>query len=137
MTLSANLSIRSASVFVALVSAQSKVSGLVTLDGSPMLGGLEISSTIIFQPVGGGPKAVGSIDEDGYYYLYTGGKPGAVPGEYVVAVTVAEVIPASKEGMAPIPRNISPARYGSSKTSGFKFTVVPGKNTIDLNLESS
>ena len=83
------------------------------------------------------PPAVGSIDEDGVYELYTGAKPGVAPGDYVVTVTVAEVIPSAEPGLGPVPKNITPKRYQSAKTSGLKYTVEPGSNTYDLELSSS
>ena len=124
-------------LFCGCGSGQPTVTGLVSLDGEPVAAAnSKISGTVVFQPTGGGAKGVGTIDQQGRYSLYTGGQEGVAPGEYVVTVTVAEVVYSEDKNMPPYPRPIAPSRYGKASTSGFKYEVVPGSNTFDLPLES-
>ena len=68
-----------------------RVTGQVTLDDQPLA-----NADVSFQPVSGGaskgvPGAFGATDSSGNYSLKTSTKPskdGAVPGEYVVRITL-------------------------------------------------
>jgi hypothetical protein len=107
-----------------------KVHGTVTLDGQPLETGL-----IFFQPEQG-RMAVGKIQSDGSYKLFTyekNGDDGAIVGRHRVSVVppIAEgefdAIPAMKQ---PIP-----ARYQSAGTSKLEFLVEAGKdNVFDIKL---
>jgi len=110
------------------------VSGAVTLDGNAVPRG-----TISFIPVGTGSSAYGRIDSSGNYVLRTGREEGLPAGEYAVSVVANELPDMSKvpEGTPPPPgKPITPAWYRSQETSGLKFTVESGSNTINLNLTS-
>ena len=60
------------------------------------------------------------------------------PGEYRVTVVANEdPAPPPKPSVAPTPgKRITPARYGSPKSTELAFTVKPGGNTIHLPLKS-
>ncbi len=110
------------------------VSGLVTLDGTPVPRG-----TVTFHATSGGPAAYAPIQENGSYTVRTGREGGLPAGEYEVTVTANEV-PAdlqSKDGR-PLPpgKSITPIWYRSKDTSGLKFNVERGRNEINLELTS-
>ncbi len=110
-----------------------KVSGSVTLDGASVPRG-----TVTFAPSSGGPAAYARIAE-GTYTVYTGREAGLPAGDYQVTV-VANELAAAKEtdngGPPPPGKAITPAWYGNKETSGLKFTVKNGSNTINLELTS-
>lgn len=112
----------------------SSAHGVVTLNGNPVPRGM-----VSFHPVSGGPAVYASIESDGSYSLFTGREEGLPSGEYVVSVTANEA-PAteqSSKGGPPSPgKAITPAKYRMKETSGLKFNVQPGKNTINLELKS-
>lgn len=110
----------------------SEVSGTVTLDGVPLKRG-----TVGFAPVGGGMRASGPIESDGSYSLSTNRDAGLEPGEYTVSVVSREPGPPATSG-PPMPGPyITPQHYASDATSGLKFTVERGSNTIDLELTAA
>lgn len=126
--------------------ATDKVTGLVTLDGTPVEG-----AGISFTPVtaGSGRPAFGTSDEKGIYTLTVlGGKPGegTLPGDYIV--TVDKVVPENTGQMEPDPnepgqmrekviaKDLLPLKYKTSGATPLKATVVSGANTINLELES-
>ena len=125
------------------MSDMASVEGTVFIDGNPLTTssaedpGVRVDATVIFQPVDGGPKAVGRLDKDGRYELFTAGKAGVAPGEYLVSIAASKVIPSKEPGMPPSGERITPTKYANPKTSGFEFTVSPGNNTYDLQLEST
>jgi hypothetical protein len=106
-----------------------QVSGLVTLDGQPLHGGKgDTRVTVQFQPIDGvGANAIGLADDDGNYKIATGSNGGVRPGEYFVTCSVSTL----KPGL-PVPD----LKYANAKTSGFKFTVQPGKNEFNIPLQS-
>ena len=108
-----------------------RVSGVVTLDGSPLP-----QATVTFSR-GEGRMAVGVTDEEGRYLLqYTHRQEGAEPGTHTVRIT-SQIDAASGEGgLAAIAGRpeLLPARY-HNKTD-LTATVMPGSNTIDFNLTS-
>ena len=112
----------------------SYVSGVVTLDGTPLTRG-----TITYNPLHPGPIAYGSINADGNYHLNTGREEGLPSGEYTVTVVAKEdAIPdQSGRGLPPQPgENITPLWYASKASSGLSFAVESGSNHIDLELTS-
>lgn len=107
------------------------VSGTVTLDGLPVQRG-----TVAFTPVNQGMMAQGDIESDGSYKLHTNLDTGLIPGEYSVRVISREP-GVSIGGSPPIPGDyIVPKKYGQASTSGLRFEVASGRNTIDLDLKS-
>lgn len=114
----------------------SQVSGVVTLDGQPLRGGDDIRATVTFQPTSNaGTTAVGLLNENGQYRLSTGSEEGVLPGEYYVTCSATQLV-RGRDGRSVGGRRITPRNYASTKTSGFKFTVVPGDNEYDLALDS-
>jgi hypothetical protein len=109
----------------------------VTLDGEPLRGGDNVHGTVYYQPAsGGGAAAVGLLDENGHYTLSSGSKTGVAPGEYLVTCSATQIIPANQPGGTPSGRRITDPNYANARTSGFKFTVAPGKNEFNLALNS-
>jgi hypothetical protein len=113
----------------------SQVSGAVTLDGQPVTATDGVMATIMFQPASGGAAAVGRLDQNGRYHISTGAQSGLRPGAYVATCAVNKVI-ASTTGGAASAKPLSDPKYADAKTSGFRFTVQPGKNEFDLALTS-
>lgn len=106
------------------------VHGVVTLDGKP----LDIGE-VQFHSLGNSGTAYGRLAVGGAYQLATGSESGIDPGDYQVTVVAREPFPENlPAGAPPIPKVISPERYGRLETTPFKFTIVAGDNTIDLPL---
>jgi len=113
-----------------------QVTGVVTVDGQPLRGGGDVRVTVIFQPsTGNGRVAVGLANADGEYRLSSGSEQGVVPGDYVVTCSAIELVRTPGGGAAGA-RAITDPSYANSRTSGFRFTVQPGKNEFDLALDS-
>jgi hypothetical protein len=94
---------------------------------------------VAFLPVSSGPAAYGRIDSAGNYVVETGREVGLPSGDYQVAVGANEPPKATKSadgGPVPTGKSLTPAWYASKDTSGLKFTVKKGSNTIDLELKS-
>jgi hypothetical protein len=111
------------------------VSGKVTMNGQVVPNG-----TVAFSPVSGGPAAYGRIEESGEYVIRTGREAGLPAGDYQVTVTAnepAKTLQTAGGGPPPPGKAITPAWYRTKDTSGLKFTVEPGSNTIDLPLNST
>jgi hypothetical protein len=110
----------------------STVSGAVTFDGNKVTRG-----TVAYHPVASGPAAYARIDEDGMYSVRTGREEGLPAGEYQVTVTANEP-PTTQQtaagGPPPPGKSITPLWYRAKQTSGLKFNVEPGDNTINLEL---
>lgn len=108
------------------------VSGVVTLDGKPLQRG-----TVGFTPVARGMRAAGVIDGEGRYSLSTNRDAGLEIGEYAVTVVSREPGPEGAQG-PPMPGPyITPQHYAVESTSGLKFKVDGGSNTIDIALTSA
>lgn len=111
---------------------ESAVEGVVTLDGSPLSRG-----SVTFVPVEQGASATAEIGPDGRYEARTATAVGLSPGEYLVTVRAREDAIPNPGGGAPAPgKLITPEKYGNSATSGFRFSVNPGDNEINLDLKS-
>ena len=108
----------------------SAVTGTVTYVGKPLTTG-----AVTFQPIVAGPIAVGDIQSDGSFTLQTGSEIGLQPGEYLATVVATGPIPeATPADPMPLPKLLVPARYGDVNTSGLKYTITPGPNTIQIQL---
>jgi hypothetical protein len=109
----------------------SLVSGTVTLDGKPLDRG-----TVAFFPASQGPAAYGRIRSNGSYSVRVGREKGLPSGEYLVTVVATEhvEVPADWRGPPPPGKRITPVKYGQKSTSGLRFTVEPGWNTIPIDL---
>ena len=131
-----------------------KVTGLVTLDGSPVEG-----ATVVFAPTGGsGTAASGVTDASGNYQLTTRDPDdGVLPGSYLVMISKTEVTDptagAVKPGMTDeeatkaaadardaagsaeaTAKDLLPAKYKDPGASGFKAEVTKGGQT-EFNFE--
>ena len=112
----------------------SQVSGTVRLDGQEIGPGV-----ITFAPPGLAKNpALGAIETDGSYFLKTSRDVGLNSGEYTVSIQIVEI----PTDLAPGQRDIRPTKsripmkYTSNDTSGLKFDVAPGRNTIDIEMTS-
>jgi hypothetical protein len=109
-----------------------RVSGTVTLDGKPVDHGM-----VSFTPASGGMLASGVIQSDGSYDLKTNRDSGLEPGEYLVAVESRVPGKENAIGAPPMPGPfITPERYSLTQSSGLKYQVERGSNTIDIALTS-
>lgn len=109
------------------------VKGKVTVGGKPLSTG-----TIVFHPKGGrGSLASANIGADGSYELLTGKLDSMPAGEYGVTVVAVEgeLFPTAQNPNPQVTRLVG-ERYALEETSGLKYTIAPGENTIDINLES-
>ncbi len=109
------------------------VHGVVSLDGMPLA---NVNGEVQFHSVAESGTAYGRLDATGNYELQTGSASGLDPGEYNVTVVGREPFPDNLPAgtTPPIPKLLTPERYGSVDTTPFKFTVTDGDNTIDLAL---
>ena len=114
-------------------SMESEVSGTVTLDGKKLGPG-----TIVFAPVAdGGKPATGSIESDGSYSMKTSRASGLAAGAYQVAVSIREMPQNVKRGdQPPLGKLLIPEKYEDYRSSGLKYDVTPGSNTINVELVS-
>jgi hypothetical protein len=114
-------------------SMESEVSGTVSLDGKKLGPG-----TIVFAPVNeGGKPATGSIEADGSYSMMTSRTSGLAAGAYQVAVSIREMPQNVKRGdRPPLGKLLIPEKYEDYRSSGLKYDVTPGSNTINVELVS-
>lgn len=119
------------------------VSGLITYKGQPVTAG-----TVTFRNDDKGLVAGMRLDSEGRYELrYAGGKKIPV-GDYGVVISppepylpnAAELATAAASADAappPVASPVIPKRYRSPQTSGLNFTVNPGPNTFDLDMNDA
>jgi len=112
-----------------------QVSGTIRLDDNPIGPGV-----VIFAPADAKTNpARGAIQPDGTYTLKTGRDIGLPPGKYQVSLQIvelpADVVPGQRD-MRPT-KSLIPQRYTDTTTSGFEFEVMPGDNTIDIEMTTS
>ena len=109
------------------------VQGVAKLNQAPLQSG-----TVTFIPQQSGPSGYGEIESDGSYSIMTGREKGLPAGTYVVTVAANEPSTPDKNPSAPPTpgKPITPAWYRDATQSPLKFTVSPGKNTIDLEMTS-
>lgn len=110
------------------------VSGIVTLDGSPLPRG-----TVKFDPDQQGPSGYGLIESDGSYSIMVGREYGLPSGSYTVTVVANEPsVPNKSPSLPPAPgKPITPAWYREAAHSPLKKTVESGSNEINLELTST
>lgn len=109
------------------------VTGTISLDGKPIGPGIAT-----FVPVDGSRNpGIGDINPDGSYTVRTSRTQGMLAGEYKVAVQVYQQ-PNLKPGERAMtrPNLVHPDKYASPDTSGLKYTIERGRNTINLELKS-
>lgn len=106
-----------------------RVSGKVTLDGSPVG-----QATVLFQPTGGRPS-YGKTDAGGNYSLnYEPRVQGALVGEHSVQIRTGWKDMDYETGKVKGQPETIPQRYNDK--SELKSTVKEGRNTIDFDLKS-
>jgi len=110
------------------------VSGVITIDGSPLPAAANISGTVMFYPVARGAAGYGAVHA-GRYEVKTGSSAGLEPGEYAVTVRIVEIGPPTTSGAAPPQTLLHPGHYEQRKHSGLSFEVKPGANTYDIPLK--
>jgi hypothetical protein len=111
---------------------EATIHGTVTLDGKLLDRG-----SVTFVPAAGGPGASATIRTDGTFSAQTGRTDGLKPGDYAISVRAsAEAIPNPNGGPPKPGKLLTPPKYGSAQTSGFRITVNPGANTVNLDLKS-
>lgn len=117
---------------------ESSVAGKVTLDGSPLTLSPGSSGTVTFKSTSGGGMAQGQLDSSGNYSLNTGSDAGLKAGAYKVTVVATEMPPAdpNNRSFVPIPKPLTPAKYGNPDTSGLTADVKPGKNDQNFDLKT-
>ena len=105
------------------------VKGKVALPGDlPLVG-----ATVTFRPTGDGSQARprGQTDESGSFEVRLDeDRNGALPGTYQVTVNEA---PSDDIDARPQPK--IHARYSSFEKSGLQFTVEPGSNYFDIQID--
>ena len=111
-----------------------EISGLVTLDGAPLPGGMIVKFT---PTTGGGNPAIGSTDLNGKYAMYADqGKIGLYPGEYQVSI---EIPFADQNGPYTGPPELAkfkiPKAY-STGASTLVFQVPDDGSTLDIAMTS-
>lgn len=108
-------------------------SGVVTLDGEPITPG-----RVTFAPIGSSAvPAVSDLDDDGRFSLSTQKKPGLAPGKYAVAVQAFRPpdVPQGQRSFKPS-EPLVPEKYLQVGTSGLEYEIVPGSNTVNVELTS-
>ena len=107
-----------------------EVTGLVTLDNSPLAGAL-----VSFEPTGPGRTSVGNTDESGRYRLqFTPDRYGALPGEHNVRISTKQFVFDEERGEdVPQPERVPPV-YNTEST--LKATVESSGSEVDFTLES-
>jgi len=125
------------------------VSGVVKHNGQPVAG-----ADIVFNLKDGSGSSFGRTDASGVYQLTTRrSNDGAVPGDYLVAISKADEAPVDESAnipqdspnynpfvgkgstARPKPKTGIPAKYSDAKTSGLTARVAEEKNTIDFELK--
>ncbi len=111
---------------------EATVKGLVTIDAEPLTHG-----TVAFYAgsKNTGQAATGAIQPDGTFRVQTGQSGKLAPGEYAVTVTASTPSIPNPDGGPPTPGElITPANYASVATSGLRYSIRSGENTIDVVL---
>jgi hypothetical protein len=118
--------------------SEATVSGRISVDGAPLALPAEATGTVTFTPVKPGPLAQGQIDPSGSYTLSTGSEGGLPAGNYQVTVVATEMPPLDPNNRAfvPVPKRLTPPKYGDAQTSGLTWEVKPGANKADFNLDT-
>lgn len=90
---------------------------------------------VVFRPVNGGANSTGVIDSSGSYTVGTGSHEAIAPGDYLVSVSVIEVLPPEKAGDLPEGIPVTPRDYANPTTSGLTCVVKRGENVHDIHIE--
>lgn len=104
------------------------VEGTVTLDGDPVP-----NARVVFESPNR-PTATAKTDDEGYFELVTASQRGIAEGSYGVSVSAYKTKDGGTE--SPMPILLTPKKYNLVSTSGLTAEVVPGQNTVDLELQT-
>lgn len=112
-----------------------QTTGTVTYQGEPLRSG-----TILFTPDTSrgthGPVALGKLDGNGKYTLYTKSEAGAVPGWHRVTVVALDDSLVPNQAGDTQTRSVLPGKYQNPQTSGLvKEVKADQANVIDFDLE--
>jgi hypothetical protein len=103
-----------------------RVSGVVTLDGQPL-----VDADVTFQPEETGRASVGTTDSSGRYELiYFNEVRGALVGKHRVLITTLRD---GDDSSPNIPERLPPRYHRESDT---QVEVTKGSNTFNFDLES-
>jgi len=108
---------------------ETTVTGKITLNGKPLSKG-----EAKFYAVQGGACAYGGIQPDGSYEIHAPGGGEIAPGDYLVTVVAADLLPVDPRTKLPGRKIITPRRHGDVKTTDLRCTISLGKNQIDFDL---
>lgn len=113
------------------------ISGKITLDGKPFMTP-QASGSISFVSTTDGSMSQSPISSNGEYEIKIGKETSTKPGTYKVTVVATEMpLPdPARPSFVPVPRVLTPERYGASATTDLTVEVKEGKNTHDFDLKS-
>jgi len=105
------------------------VKGSVTYKGKPLA-----EAVVVLHHVGrdveGNQKPMATTDASGNFTLTTFAQnDGAPPGDYAITVEQRAIQTGGEEPIRSGP-NVLPPKYAKPASSGFKYTVVDGENSI-------
>jgi hypothetical protein len=119
-----------------------KVYGTVSYKGKPVEGGRVVFTPSADKGGATGQTATGEIAADGTYELTTFNTgDGAILGQHIATVTVTEkgyVMPKPKPDSTidyKLPKLESPKKYATADKSPLRYTIVEGKQKIDIELK--
>ena len=112
------------------------VSGVVTLDGSPVA-----NAGVMFVPIEEGPTAAGTTDSNGRFHLKTINRTGVIARRYRVVVSKQEVTPAANPSGSLIPMDVRvkwivPEKFSKAETSGLTADAASDHTEFQFDLRS-
>jgi hypothetical protein len=108
--------------------------GTVTLDGNPVA-----QAAVMFVPQDGGQIASGATDQNGRFELFTGNRPGAPVGAYVVCISKQKLQNLVGETAGPGSVQIewlTPKKYANPETTPLRASVASGGKEHRFELTS-
>ena len=113
-------------------SQKATVTGKVTLDGKVLDHGSVVFWSGDQEQI---KSAAGDITENGTYTVQIGQSGKMYSGEYQVEVSARGPSSPNPYGGPPTPGElITPEHYADTETSGLRYNIRPGNNTIDIVL---
>jgi len=110
-------------------------SGTVTIDGKPAPAGIRVD----FEPqIKGGSSSSGYTDAAGRYELHFNvNTVGVMPGESIVRLSIQPTF--SMDGKPSLPEQLRAIRLPDTvgQRSTIRQTVKPGRNTIDIDVQTT
>jgi hypothetical protein len=104
-----------------------------TVEGAVLLGGKPVEGAAgnLTCVTATGLRITAPVDQTGHYLLYN-----PPEGPLKIGVSLVEYMTleqAFRSGNKP-PKRLTPAKYADPEKSGLAYTVVPGKQTYDIDL---